>query len=242
MSDVSILDWIKNALSSKPVPPDFGIDWDMYSEDGITMIVLGWAYRERRGPGDRRPQGEQPWQVDGVTGITAEDKLLPPGLAIPGLEVALRTAHYPDKWASVLILRDPVPPATVGTALRQITRDKWTKEEAEIVHELAHRFRRWALMAMERGWVECKPPVIFESEDTGIKYDQGLRKDDGLPWVWHLTPEGMEEAERRIPGTEQARYTRSALATASPEERAHAARTPGLEWAVREMKDPGDGT
>lgn len=214
-----------------------GIDWSVYTPEGLDMIFLGWLYRTRHSHGDRRAQGEQPYEVDHKTGLPlTEATLAKGGAAIPGIEVALRTAQHPDKWAANLILNDN------GVALWRIPRDKWTAQEARIVAELTYRWKQWALRARDKGWVEIKPPVAWEPTDGSDprRFATGYG-DDKLPYVWHATNAALAEAEKRIPGTVFAKGAISALATASEEDRQHAAKV--AEWAVKEWKnEDGAGT
>lgn len=213
-----------------------GIDWSVYGPEGLDMIFLGWVYRTKHSAGDRRAQGEQPWEVDPQTGVPkSEAGLTPAGAAIPGYQLALSTAHYPDKWAGNLLLREDPQDKTIGEALWRIPRDKWTQQEAENVAELTLRWKHWAAKAAERGWVKVEPPLAWNDE-----FKNGIGAD-GLPWVWHATAEALCVADEKIPGTVQARGASNALATASKEDREHAARE--VPWYAKRFKnDQGSGS
>lgn len=209
------------------------IDWTPYSEEGLTAIWLGWAYRSRHSGGDRRPEGEQPWEVDGQLGVpTSQARLATGGHVRSGIEVVLRTPHFPQKWAANLILTDQ------GEAYWRIPRDKWPADVASDIAELTYRWQKWALAAAGHGWVALKPPLVWEPTRSGSdpkQFASGVGPD-GLPWVWHATHLALEAAEEMIPRDypEQMRGPRSALATASPEDREYAAKV--APWYADEAK------
>lgn len=84
-------------------------------------------------------------------------------------------------------------------------REAWTDSEAEAMAELTFRYQKLLLKFAERGWVRLEPPVKFTSVGIGADpgrdagYASGV-DDKGLPYIATVTPEGVDEAERRIAG------------------------------------------
>ena len=110
-------------------------------------------------------------------------------------------------------------------------RDAWTEEEAGHVAEMTYRWQRTMIDFASKGWLRLEPPFRFES-DTGhnAQYARGV-DDRGLPYIATVTPEGLDEAERRVPGTHYAKGATSQVAAMSGEQRAKVmAKNP---WAHR---------
>jgi hypothetical protein len=226
--------------------PGGGIDWSVYSEDGLTKIFFGHLYRSRHSIGDRRAPGEMPMESDYQLGIpTSEAKLVRGGNVKSGIEVALSNRFDPQKFASNLILTGPgeVPGVSAGTAYARVPRDKWPRVAVQVISELTYRWQRWALMAAGKGWVELKYPVVWEATDgSGKRFESSIGKD-GLPQAWHATHVALEVAEERVPTEwpEMMRGPRNALATASQADREYAAKV--APWYYDEWKnEEGAGT
>lgn len=90
--------------------------------------------------------------------------------------------------------------------LREIQgRAAWTEEEAEAYAEMTYRWQRLMLSFAAKGWLRLEPPTKFTSvgpealPGADHKYTSGL-DDKGLPYVGTCTPDGLDEAERRIHG------------------------------------------
>lgn len=211
------------------------IDFSKYSQAGIEEIFLGWAYRERHSLGDRRPLGEVAADIDWTGYPKTRAGLLLPSRATPGIEVALKTTHFPDKWAANLILRGD---RGEGGPLWDIPRVSWDAEETRLVTELSYLWQKAAVVMSEKGWAELAHPSPYKLEK---EYVDGVSERGGLPKWWHLTYKGLDHAEQVIPGTCQEKGPHSKLAIASDEVREHV--KANVPWAYEEwQKESGDGT
>lgn len=211
------------------------IDWGMFTQENLEKAFLGWCYRTRHSMGDRRPSGELAADdVDKLTGYPiTKAGLLVPGARVPGVEIALKTCHFPDKWAGNCLGRGN---DFEGGTLWDLAKKDWTEEEVQWMGELTMRWQRCALSLEKHGWARLKHPSPFRDEAA---YVDG-RDKTGLPRWWHATFEALDEAEKVIPGTPFAKGPRSRLATSSLETRAHAEKN--VPWAYEEYKrESGDG-
>lgn len=123
----------------------------------------------------------------------------------------------------VLMRRRPTERASVEDELERVQREHpewnprikdlqgreaWDEEEARAVAEMTYRFQRAFLRFSQKGWMRLGPSEVFVSGE-GSDYNRDLYSrgvdDSGLPFAATVTPDGLDEAERRIPGTPLAR-------------------------------------
>lgn len=126
-------------------------------------------------------------------------------------------------------------------------REAWTEEEATAHAEMVFRFQKTLLAFADRGWVKLEAPWDFTSVGPDnlplhpgadlSRYKKGT-DSTGLPWVATVTPEGLDEAERRIAGDPvYSQGAFSSVAAMSGEQRAKvASRNP---WANRRFLQEG---
>lgn len=125
-------------------------------------------------------------------------------------------------------------------------RSAWTEEEAEAFSELHYGFQKTLLDFASKGWVRLEPPTKFTSRGpeslpgADHNYVSGL-DDKGMPYVATCTPEGLDEAERRI--RDDPVYSRGAFsaieAFSGEKQAAVASRNP---WAaIKRSKEDGAG-
>ena len=207
----------------------------MFTPENIEIAWLALVYQTRHSHGDRRAPGEKPYETDHQTGLPpSKASLLSWGQAKTGISLALETTHHASKWAASQLLRE-------GTTemLVRIPPERWRKDEAQAISELTIRWKQAAAGFVAKGWAKAELAVGYE-DGTGKVWKNSLG-NDGLPYAWHATIEGLTEAEKRIPGTPYAKGAYSALDGASQEDRDHAQKTVG--WAYDEFKEEdGAGT
>lgn len=212
-----------------------GLDWSMFTPENLELAWLALVYQTRHSHGDRRAPGEKPYETVHQLGLPAsEATLMNWGHAKPGIALALETTHHAKKWATAQLLRK-------GTTemLERIPPERWRKDEAQAVSELTLRWKQAAKSFVAKGWAISELSVGYE-DGTGKVWKNAIG-NDGLPYAWHATPAGLEEAEKRIAGTEWAKGAYSALAGASQEDRDLAAKE--APWAYNEFKEEdGAGT
>lgn len=214
----------------------------------MELVLLGIWYRARHSEGFRRgPERLIGENIDHVSGFEkSEAQLMPKGMAIRGAIFVLRCPYMPDELALKTLLRDPpadAPPGTPGTRLEVIRPENRTDEEVEALAEMEFRWKKCLRSFCEKGWAVAEPSVKFSS-DTGHNDEYAVGLDEaGLPWTVHATPDGLDEAERRIPSEAPHLMTGafSSLATASQEMRDAAAKESA--WAEHKFRnEEGAGT
>lgn len=128
-------------------------------------------------------------------------------------------------------------------AIRELCgREAWDEDEASAVAELTYLLQRTMMDFARKGWLRLEPPLAFVSAE-GDHHNRDLYRrgvgDNGLPWVATVTIEGLDEAERRIPGTALARGPFWGLSASSGEKKARAmANSP---WAIERAKTDAAG-
>lgn len=98
-----------------------GVDWSLYTEEGIDMILLGKAYRTYHSGGTRTNPNQQYMNMDYETGLPASESfLLPESHRTPGWSVALQSPIVPREEAARLLRRDADGTRFAGCDLRWI--------------------------------------------------------------------------------------------------------------------------
>jgi hypothetical protein len=118
------------------------------------------------------------------------------------------------------------------------SRHQWSELEAAVVDRVTFLWKAAFERMAAKGWLrlERSKEDTFSSENTDMNPKYASAMDaNRLPRIGHATMLAIEEAERVIPGTEQAKGPHSRLGRASPEVKAHAAAV--VPYAFREMKD-----
>lgn len=167
----------------------------MYSVEELEDMVLAmfWHIRFVR---DRLPD-QLIEDVNDVTGLPNSTKDLKPlWQAESGDTLALKYTPVPSDMAASMIRRT-VSAADGGEDeykdLNLIHKHQWTEEECDTHRELTYRIKVAAHKLAEKGWINLRPTDYDESP-------QALG-EDGLTQRFQITPSGLSEAKRRVPGT-----------------------------------------
>lgn len=122
-------------------------------------------------------------------------------------------------------------------------REALTDEEAAVKAEMLFLWQKTMMSFSRKGWLVLEPPIFFESPGDARLGNERYKKgvgDDGLPFIGHATVEGLDEAERRIPGTPYAKGAFSCVEAMPGDVKAKvASRNP---WAAaKAAKESGAG-
>lgn len=112
-----------------------GVDWSLYTPEGIDLILLGKAYRTYHSPGNRLAPGDAWADLDADAGLPEESKLLPMSRATPGWQVALTSPISPADEAANLLMRDDDGTRFGGCRLAEIM-DRFPRTERLVVAAL----------------------------------------------------------------------------------------------------------
>lgn len=157
----------------------------------VQKWILGTYYRIKHQGRDRRGDGMVP--VDPATGIPLSEKdLLPMARALRGASLALQVPCEPRWWAQCHLTLSDTP------------KSQWTEEDCELVSELEFRFKVAIRRLSERGLMNEHQETDLDSRPIGTGAD-------GMAIIAHITPRGLEEAEKVIPGTKLSRGPVSVL-------------------------------
>lgn len=195
-----------------------------FDDATLELVVLGDIYRGLQQGRDRQPDDILAADVDWSSGLIINPAgLKPPSRQLRG-EALVRKAHLsPATIAGAHILDDQ------GVALCRKPPAQWTDLESEtharMVEQLDNLLRRWEAAGLCRR----EPPVGFYDDRDRERADP-----DDAAWGARITTKGIEEARRRIPGTEYARGPTSLLWSMSAEQRRAAP-----QWAQKEFQDEG---
>lgn len=150
----------------------------------IQKWILGDYYRIKHYGKNRRGDGMVP--VDPATGLPLEERdLLPMARAVRGSSLALQVPCEPRWWAQCHLTLSDTP------------KDQWTDEDCELVAEMEFRFKVAIRRLSERGFMTEHAETDLDGRALGVGAD-------GMAIIAHITPKGLEEAEKTIPGTKLA--------------------------------------